>query len=100
MNLLYWQNTAKTGVCMERETQKTNESLIIGRNAVAEAVKSGRAIDTLLVAKQSVWIGLGICFLLMLIASTGVIPALLGAILQEVIDTISILSALRARKDR
>ena len=36
---------------MERETQKTNESLIIGRNAVAEAVKSGRAIDTLLVAK-------------------------------------------------
>ena len=51
MNLLYWQNTAKTGVCMERETQKTNESLIIGRNAVAEAVKSGRAIDTLLVAK-------------------------------------------------
>lgn len=60
----------------------------------------GISKDTLLVAKQSVWIGLGICFLLMLIASTGVIPALLGAILQEVIDTISILSALRARKDR
>ena len=60
----------------------------------------GISKDTLLVAKQSVWIGLGICFLLMLIASTGVIPALLGAILQEVIDTISILSALRARKDK
>lgn len=56
--------------------------------------------DTMRIAQQSVLIGIVICVVLMLIASTGVIPALLGAALQEVIDTVSILSALRARKDR
>lgn len=56
--------------------------------------------DTMRIARQSVLIGLIICVILMLIASTGVIPALLGAALQEVIDTVSILSALRARKDQ
>lgn len=56
--------------------------------------------DTMGIARQSVLIGIVICVVLMLIASTGVIPALLGAALQEVIDTVSILSALRARKDR
>jgi len=33
-----------------------------------------------------------------LIAATGVIPALVGALLQEAVDTITILLALRARK--
>lgn len=56
--------------------------------------------DTMRIARQSVLIGIVICVVLMLIASTGIIPALLGAALQEVIDTVSILSALRARKDR
>lgn len=56
--------------------------------------------DTMRIAQQSVLIGIVICVILMLIASTGAIPALLGAALQEVIDTISIISALRARKDR
>lgn len=36
----------------------------------------------------------------MLIASTGIIPALFGAMLQEVVDTVSILWALRALRDR
>ncbi|MGX7132482.1 MULTISPECIES: heavy metal translocating P-type ATPase [Enterococcus] len=57
------------------------------------------AKDTMRIAKQSVLIGIFICILLMLIASTGVIPALFGAILQEVVDTVSILSALRAKND-
>lgn len=52
------------------------------------------------IAKQSVLIGIFICVGLMLIASTGVIPALVGAMLQEVVDTVSILSSLRAKKDR
>lgn len=51
------------------------------------------------IAKQSVLIGIFICILLMIVASTGVIPALIGAILQEVVDTVSILSALRAKND-
>ena len=33
------------------EAQNERQGLIIGRNAVAEALKSGRAIDSLLVAK-------------------------------------------------
>lgn len=65
---------------------------------VSEAVRLSQ--DTMRIARQSVLIGIVICVVLMLIASTGVIPALLGAALQEVIDTVSILSALRARKDK
>lgn len=53
---------------------------------------------TMIIARQSVLIGIVICTILMLIASTGVIPALLGAALQELVDVASILSALRARK--
>jgi P-type E1-E2 ATPase len=58
------------------------------------------AKDTMQVAKQAVWIGIAICTILMLIASTGIIPALFGAMLQEVVDTVSILWALRALRDR
>lgn len=36
---------------MENENSNTREDLIIGRNAVSEALRSGRAIDTLLVSK-------------------------------------------------
>lgn len=57
------------------------------------------AKDTMKIARQSVLIGIFICVGLMLIASTGVIPALFGAVLQEVVDTVSILSALRAKND-
>ena len=36
---------------MENEKSNIREDLVIGRNAVSEAIKSGRAIDTLLVSK-------------------------------------------------
>ncbi len=64
---------------------------------VSKAVEISQ--DTMKIARQSVLIGIFICVVLMFIAATGAIPALLGAALQEVIDTVSILSALRARKD-
>lgn len=63
---------------------------------VAEAVMISR--ETMKVAKQSVLIGIFVCVFLMIVASTGVIPALFGAMLQELVDTVSILSALRAKK--
>ncbi len=63
---------------------------------VAKAVTISQ--DTLRIAKQAVLIGIAICTVLMLIASTGVIPAFVGAMLQEVIDTVSILWALKARQ--
>lgn len=62
---------------------------------VAKAVEISQ--NTMRVAKQAVLIGLFICVLLMLIATTGILPALVGAMMQEIIDTVSILWALRAR---
>jgi heavy metal translocating P-type ATPase len=52
---------------------------------------------TVKIAKESIFIGLGVSFLLMIIASFGLIPPSIGALLQEVIDTSVILNALRAR---
>lgn len=63
---------------------------------VAKAVTISQ--ETLRIAKQAVLIGIAICTFLMLVASTGIIPAFVGAMLQEVIDTVSILWALKARK--
>lgn len=56
--------------------------------------------DTLKIAKQAVLIGIAVCTVLMLIASSGIIPAFIGAMLQEVVDTVSILWALKARQDK
>lgn len=63
---------------------------------VAKAVAI--STDTIKIAKQAVLIGIAICTILMLIATTGIIPAFVGAMLQEVIDTVSILWALKARQ--
>jgi heavy metal translocating P-type ATPase len=62
---------------------------------VADAVKISR--DTMRIAREAVLIGIGICTVLMLIAAFGVIPAIIGAMFQEVVDTVTILYALRAR---
>lgn len=58
------------------------------------------AQDTMRIAKESVLIGIAICTGLMLIAAFGVIPTIIGALFQEVVDTVTILYALRARKGR
>ncbi|WP_071130535.1 heavy metal translocating P-type ATPase [Enterococcus timonensis] len=65
---------------------------------VAEAVKISKR--TMVIARQSVLIGIAICIILEIIAAFGFIPTLVGAFLQEGIDTISILSALRALYDK
>lgn len=56
--------------------------------------------DTLRVAKQAVLIGIIICIVLMVIAAFGLIPMIIGALLQEVVDTVTILYALRAKSNR
>lgn len=62
-------------------------------NRVAVAVwLSKRAIQ---IAKQSIFVGIGLSIVLMLIATTGVIKPVQGAILQELIDVAVILNALR-----
>jgi P-type E1-E2 ATPase len=64
----------------------------IGR--VADAITIGRR--TVRVALQSIWIGIGVSVALMLVASFGLIPATVGALLQELVDLVTILAALRA----
>ncbi len=65
----------------------------IGR--VAEAVRIGRR--TRRIALQSIGVGVGVSFGLMLIAALGHIPPAVGALLQEALDVAVILNALRAR---
>ncbi len=61
---------------------------------VADAVSIGR--HTLRVALTAIWIGIGLSVGLMVIAMTGVIPAVAGALTQELVDLATILYALRA----
>ena len=49
------------------------------------------------IAKQSLFLGMGGSFVMMGIASLGYIPPAIGAIMQEVLDVMVILNALRAR---
>lgn len=58
------------------------------------------AHDTMKVAREAVLIGIFICIALMIVAAFGLIPTIIGALLQEVVDTVAILYALRARSDR
>ncbi|WP_166844200.1 heavy metal translocating P-type ATPase [Isoptericola sp. BMS4] len=61
---------------------------------VATAVRAGRR--TMRVALQSIWIGIALSVGLMLAAATGVVPAVAGAVSQEVVDLVTILNSLRA----
>lgn len=60
----------------------------------AKAVEIGR--DTVRIALQSIWLGIIVSVALMTIAAFGIIPATVGALLQEVVDLATILAALRA----
>ena len=52
---------------------------------------------TIKIAKQSIIVGIGISFGLMIFASFGLIPPSIGALIQEALDVGVILNALRAR---
>lgn len=67
-------------------------------SAVALAVRIGQ--DTVRIALQSIWLGIALSIGLMLVAAFGVIPATLGAGIQEVVDLATILNALRAIRPR
>ncbi|HEX6123560.1 MAG TPA: HAD-IC family P-type ATPase, partial [Ktedonobacterales bacterium] len=61
---------------------------------VAEAVRLGRRV--MRVATEGIWIGMGLSIVAMIFAALGFIPPAMGAILQEGIDVLVILNALRA----
>lgn len=61
---------------------------------VPRAIRIGR--DTVRIALQSIWLGILISTALMIVAAFGLLPALAGAWMQEIVDLIAILGALRA----
>ena len=61
---------------------------------VGTAVRIGQR--TVQVALQSIWIGIGLSVALMLAAAAGYVPAIAGALSQELVDLATILNALRA----
>ena len=61
---------------------------------VAHAVEVSK--QTIAIASQSIWIGMVLSLGLMVVAVFGLLPAIVGATLQEVIDLLTILNALRA----
>ena len=61
---------------------------------VVRAVRLGRHV--MRVALQGIWIGMGLSVIAMIFAAFGFISPAAGALLQEVIDVIVILNALRA----
>jgi heavy metal translocating P-type ATPase len=64
----------------------------LGKVAVAVAIGQ----QTKRVALTSIWIGIALSIGLMLVATTGAIPAVVGAVTQEFVDLATILYALRA----
>ncbi len=56
--------------------------------------------DTVKVALTAIWLGIILSTGLMLVATTGAIPAVVGALIQEVLDLVAILYALRALTGR
>lgn len=62
---------------------------------VADAVEVGQRM--LRIARQSIFVGLGLSFALMGFAAFGLIPPVVGALAQEGVDVLVILNALRAR---
>ncbi len=61
---------------------------------IAEAMTISRR--TMRIARQSIWVGLGLSSLAMGFAAAGMIPPTIGALLQEAVDVAVILNALRA----
>ncbi len=68
--------------------------LVDSLSPVVEAVAI--ADHTVRVALTAIWIGIGLSIGLMLVAMTGAIPAVAGALIQELVDVATILYALRA----
>ncbi|WP_226829291.1 HAD-IC family P-type ATPase [Brevibacterium sp. Marseille-P9724] len=86
------------GACGNTEASEAAD-VVITRDDISRV---GKAVDigrwTLAVAKSAIWIGILLSLVLMGFAFFGFIPAVVGALLQEVIDLAAIVYALRALK--
>lgn len=90
---------ADVGIAMgaNGSTGSSEASDIVIRQDDLSRVKDAYIISkkTINIALQSIFTGMGISCLLMIIAAAGYIPPVVGAVLQEVIDVVVIINALR-----
>lgn len=93
--------TATTGIAMGALGSAVSAEAADIVLLVDDVTKVGDAISiskrTLYIAKESIFIGMGLSFLLMIVAAFGLIQPAIGAMLQEVVDVAVILNALRVR---
>jgi heavy metal translocating P-type ATPase len=77
-------------------TAEAADAVILGDDPdrLADAVEISRR--TMRIARQSIWVGLGLSGVAMVAAAAGYVPPTVGALLQEAIDVAVILNALRA----
>lgn len=93
---------ADIGVAMgvrgaDASSEAADVVLLVDRlDRLAEALVVARR--TRRIAVQSVGVGMGLTLVAMIAAAFGYLPPVAGALLQEVIDLLAILSALRARQ--
>ena len=71
--------------------------LIDSLEPVSDVIAIG--MRTIRIARQSIWVGLGLSGLAMLVAAFGGLPPAVGAALQEAIDVAVIVNALRSSAD-
>lgn len=71
--------------------------LVDAADRVVDALRIGRR--TIRIAKQSIWVGLGLSAVAMVAAAVGEIPPTVGALLQEGIDVAVIMNALRTSRN-
>lgn len=72
--------------------------LVDSLDRVTEAMAIGRR--TMRIARQSIWAGLGLSAVAMVVAAFGGLPPIIGAAMQEAIDVAVILNALRTSMTR
>lgn len=74
-------------VILVDDISKTADALYIGQR-------------TTRIALESIWVGIAISVGLMLVAAFGYLPAVVGAAMQEIVDLVTIVAALRALGSR
>ncbi len=79
---------------------ETADAVVLADDIAPVAAVVRISQETMRIARQSIWVGIFLSVVLMLIAAFGVIPATAGALTQEVVDLIAILAALRALGSR
>jgi len=95
-------SVADVGVVLASRTVTTETApdvllLTDSLNGIFTAIQIGRR--TIRIARQSIWIGLGLSAVAMLVAAFGGLSAIVGAAIQETIDVAVILNAMRSSVD-